>query len=106
MRWARGQGRLIDFVWINVSGMQGVGVLLPYAYVNMEIIDFLLPRIKQKMYENIKITFDCVKLSLPFHENNHPWSMLWPRPICPGYDDRDHDKRIILEVDVMDKINE
>ena len=71
----------------------------------MEIIDFLLPRIKQKKWENIMITLDCVQPSLPFQEN-HPWSMLWPVPICPGYGDRDHDQRIILEVDIMDKINE
>ena len=51
MRWARGQGRLIDFVWINISGMSrgaGRGLLLD-VYVKMEIIYFLLPRIKQKM---------------------------------------------------------
>ena len=42
--------RLIDFVWINVSGtLGGLGVLLLDISVKMEIIDFLLPRIKQKM---------------------------------------------------------
>ena len=50
------------------------------------------------------ITLDCVQPSLPFHENN-PWSMTWPWPICPGYGDRDLDQRIILQVDVMDKID-
>ena len=39
--------RLIDFVWINI--LEGVGVLLLDVYVKIEIIDFLLPRIKQKM---------------------------------------------------------
>ena len=31
---------------------------------------------------------------------NDFWSMFWPRPICPGHVDRDHDQRIILELDV------
>ena len=56
------------------------------------------------MWENIIITLECVQPSLPFHENN-PWSVLWPRPICPGYCDRNHDQMIIFEVDVMDKID-
>ena len=49
VRWARDWGRLIDFVWINVWG-RGVaaGGLLLDVYVRLEIIDFLLPRIKQK----------------------------------------------------------
>ena len=38
-----------------------VGVLLLDVFVKMEIIDFLLPRIKQKMLENIIITLDCVQ---------------------------------------------
>ena len=51
MRWSRGLGRLIGFVWINnVSGTsRAVGVLLLAVYVKIEIIDFLLPRIKQKL---------------------------------------------------------
>ena len=31
---------------------------------------------------------------------NDSWSMFWPRLICPGHGDRDHDQRIILEFDV------
>ena len=52
MRWGYGEDRLIDFVWINVSGTSGgggVGVLLLDIYIKMEVIDFLLPRIKQRM---------------------------------------------------------
>ena len=71
--------------------------------VKMEIIDFLLPIIKQKnVRKYIIITLDCVQPSLLFHENNS-WSMLWPGPISPGFGDREHDQRTILEVDVMDK---
>ena len=47
----------IDFVRRNVSGtFREVGVLLLDVSVKMEIIDFLLPRIKQKLLKNITIT--------------------------------------------------
>ena len=32
-------------------------------------------------------------LDRPVHENES-WSMFWPRPICPGHGDQDHDQRI------------
>ena len=38
-------------------------------------------------------------LDCPVHENES-WSMFWPRPICPGHGDQDHDQRISLELDV------
>ena len=38
-------------------------------------------------------------LDRPVHENES-WSMFWPRPICPGHGDQDHDQRISLELDV------
>ena len=38
-------------------------------------------------------------LDRPVHENGS-WSMFWPRPICPGHSDQDHDQRISLELDV------
>ena len=38
-------------------------------------------------------------LDHPVHENES-WSMFWPRPICPGHGDQDHDQRISLELDV------
>ena len=42
--------KLINLVWINVSGTSRViEVLLLAVSVKMEIIDFLLPRIKQRM---------------------------------------------------------
>ena len=47
----------IDFVRRNVSGtFRGVGVLLLDVSVKIEIIDFLLQRIKQKLLKNIIIT--------------------------------------------------
>ena len=47
----------IDFVQRNVSGtFREVGVLLLDVSVKMEIIDFLLPRIKQKLFQNIITT--------------------------------------------------
>ena len=47
----------IDFVRRNVPGtFRRVGVLLFDVSVKMEIIDFLQPRIKQKLLENIIIT--------------------------------------------------
>ena len=47
----------IDFVRRNVPGtFRGVGVLLLDVSVKIEIIDFLQPRIKQKLRENIIIT--------------------------------------------------
>ena len=72
--------------------------------VKLEIIDFLQPRIKQKLLENIIITPEkCVivimfNLDPPAHENDS-WSMFWPWPIFPGHGDQDHDQRIILELD-------
>ena len=33
-------------------------------------------------------------------DENESWSMFWPRPICPGHGDQDHDQRISLELDV------
>ena len=66
----------IDFVRRNVPGTfggGGVGVLLLDVSVKMEIIDFLQPRIKQKLRENIIITpekcvkcIDYVQLQSPF----------------------------------------
>ena len=48
---------LIDFVWSNVPGtFREVGVLLLDVSVKIEIIDFLQPRIKEKLLENIIIT--------------------------------------------------
>ena len=38
-------------------------------------------------------------LDRPVHENES-WSMFWPRPICPGHGDQDHNQRISLELDV------
>ena len=47
----------IDFVQRNVTGtFRVVGVLLLDVSVKMEIIDFLQPRIRQKLRENIIIT--------------------------------------------------
>ena len=47
----------IDFVRRNVPGtFRGVGVLLLDIFVKIEITDFLLPRIKQKLLQNIIIT--------------------------------------------------
>ena len=37
-------------------------------------------------------------LDRPVHENES-WNMFWPRPICPGHGDQDHDQRISLELD-------
>ena len=52
-----------DFVPRNVARtFRGVGVLLLDVSVKMGIIDFLQPRIKQKLRENIIITPEkCVK---------------------------------------------
>ena len=86
------------------GGGEPVGGLLLDVYVRMEIIDFLLPRIKQKMSENVIITLDCVQPSLPFHDKI-PWIMLLPRPISWIRRSRPRSERIILKVDVMDKIN-
>ena len=38
-------------------------------------------------------------LDHPVRENDS-CSMFWPRPICPGHGDRDHDQRIILELHI------
>ena len=38
-------------------------------------------------------------LDRPVNENES-WSMFWPRPICPGHGDQDHNQRISLELDV------
>ena len=44
----------IDFVQRNIPGtFRGVGVLLLDVSLKMEIIDFLQPRTKQKLRENI-----------------------------------------------------
>ena len=52
----------IDFVWRNVPGtFRGVGVLSLDVSVKIEIIDFLQPRIKQKLRENIITPEKCVK---------------------------------------------
>ena len=46
--WPLREDSFIDFVWRNVSGtFRGVGILLLDVSVKMEIIDLLLPRIKQ-----------------------------------------------------------
>ena len=47
----------IDFVSRNIPGtFRGMGILLLDVSVEMEIIDFVQPRIKQKLRENIIIT--------------------------------------------------
>ena len=53
----------IDSVGTNVPGtVRGVRVLLLDVFVKMEIKDFLQPRIKRKLRENIIITPEnCVK---------------------------------------------
>ena len=98
----------IDFVRRNVPGTFGGGgrVLLLDVSVKMEIIDFLQPRIKQELRENIIVTpKKCVTGYLLYSSlivicENDSWSMFWPRPICPGQGNRDHDQGIILELDV------
>ena len=57
-----GFGRLVDFVLRKVPGtFGGVGHLLLDVSVKLEIIDFLQPRIKQKLLEYIIITLEkCV----------------------------------------------
>ena len=32
--------------------------------------------------------------------NQHPWTIFWTRLICPRHSNRDHDQRIILQVDL------
>ena len=52
-----GKGKLIDFGRRNVfETFRGVRVLLLDVSLKLEIIDFLQPRIKQKLRENIIIT--------------------------------------------------
>ena len=54
-------GILIDFVWRNVPGMfRGVGVCCLTVKIKIEIIDFLQPRIKQILRENIITPEKCV----------------------------------------------
>ena len=31
---------------------------------------------------------------------NDAWGIIWLKPMCPGYSDRDLDQRIILELEV------
>ena len=68
-------------------------VLLLDVSVEMVNIDFFEPRIKtarkynytQKMCNRYYVYSLCL------------CSMFWPRPICPGHGNWDHDQKIILE---------
>ena len=53
--WPR-EDSFVEFVQRNVSGHSGGRGLLLDVSVKMENIDFLLPRIKQKLLKNIIIT--------------------------------------------------
>ena len=73
--------------------------------VKMEIIDFPQPRIKQKLRENIIITPDKCVIGIDYV---HPCSRFarmilecfGPGPFALDTADRDHDQRIILELNV------
>ena len=57
----------IDFVRRNVPGtFRGVEVLLLDVSVKMEIIDFLQPRLKQILRENITITSEKCVIGIMF----------------------------------------
>ena len=72
-------------------GRLGGGVLLLDVSFKMEIIDFLQPKIKENLCENITLTPEKMCTSYLLRSTfiairvNVIWSMF-----CPGYSDRDH----------------
>ena len=70
----------------------GVGVLLLNVSVKLEIIDFLQPRIKQKLSENIIITPEKCAIIIMFNldrpvRENDSWN-IFPRDVSPGKIDK------------------